>query len=175
MPLPLTRIRERLTSRAYPARTDVVSDAISAVRLGRPSGGPAVRNYRLHRSRAHPLMAERAEVVRLSATAEEGDELRAALALSGGEVDERRPGSAIALPSLLDLLLVYMVRGWMAGARTGVRPAVLGDPVAAAVARRVGYGGPYASATPRAGSSPPPRGATGRGRRARRAPPRRPG
>ncbi|MGW1765883.1 AraC family transcriptional regulator [Streptomyces sp. NPDC002073] len=106
--------------------------------------------YRLDRSRAHPLMAELPEVVVLAAggrpdggggdggggaagagESEQHRELRAAIALLGAEQDPRRPGSGIALPNLLDLLLVYMLRSWMAEAATGTWPAALGDPVAA--------------------------------------------
>lgn len=42
---------------------------------------------------------------------------------------------SLALPSLLDLLLVYMVRAWLARAATGAWPAVLGDPVTTAALR----------------------------------------
>ncbi|MFJ5143078.1 AraC family transcriptional regulator [Streptomyces sp. NPDC088707] len=69
--------------------------------------------------------------------------LRSAIALLGHEVDERLPGSGVALPSLLDLLLVYMIRSWTAehaapGRRVGTAgtwPAALGDPVTAAALR----------------------------------------
>ncbi|GAA0285014.1 AraC family transcriptional regulator [Streptomyces polychromogenes] len=225
MRVPLKRIRVPLTGarrRRYPARMDVVSDAISAVRLGRPSsdrvrvggtwcvrldpyegagfhvvlagscwlladggepvplatgdavllphgaghvlagspvdaaaaeralplehyrearGDRAARpgreavemlcgKYRLDRSRVHPLLAELPGVVRLPGGAHA--ELQSAIALLSGEVDARRPGSSIALPSLLDLLLVYMVRASVAGAAPGSWSAALGDPVTAA-------------------------------------------
>lgn len=225
MLLPLKRMRIPLTGlrrRRYPARMDVVSDAISAVRLGRPSsdrvrvagswcvrldpyegagfhvvlagdcwlladGGEPVAlttgdavllphgaghvladapvdaaaaaralpleryrdgraprvplpgrgtvemlcgKYRLDRSRVHPLLAELPGVVRLPGAAH--GELQAAIQLLGGELDARRPGSSLALPSLLDLLLVYMVRASVAGAAAGSWSAALGDPVTAA-------------------------------------------
>ncbi|MGW0949338.1 AraC family transcriptional regulator [Streptomyces sp. NPDC002623] len=91
--------------------------------------------YRLDRSRTHPLLAELPEVVQLANHADRPPELRAAVDLLARELDGRRPGSSLALPSLLDLLLVYMVRAWLAHAATGVWPAVLGDPVAAAALR----------------------------------------
>ncbi|MCX4764427.1 AraC family transcriptional regulator [Streptomyces sp. NBC_01275] len=91
--------------------------------------------YRLDRSRTHPLLAELPQVVHLPNRADRPAELRAAVDLLAGELDGRRPGSALALPSLLDLLLVYMVRAWLARAATGAWPAVLGDPVATAALR----------------------------------------
>ena len=99
--------------------------------------------YRLDRSRVHPLMAELPEVVHLPNRVGAHPELRAAVDLLARELDERRPGSCLALPSLLDLLLIYMVRAWMtdaatgaeAGGATGVWPAVLSDPVTTAALR----------------------------------------
>ncbi|MFG2669085.1 AraC family transcriptional regulator [Streptomyces sp. NPDC048387] len=91
--------------------------------------------YRLDRSRVHPLLAELPAVVRLPAGAH--GELQAAISLLGGEVDAQRPGSAIALPSLLDLLLVYMVRASVAGAAPGSWSAALGDPVTATALQAV--------------------------------------
>ncbi|MFD3582732.1 AraC family transcriptional regulator [Streptomyces sp. NPDC058683] len=91
--------------------------------------------YRLDRSRAHPLMAELPEVVHLPHRVGSHPELRAAIDLLGRELDARRPGSSVAVPSLLDLLLVYMIRSWMAGDATGAWPGVLADPVTAAALR----------------------------------------
>ncbi|MFF0271784.1 MULTISPECIES: AraC family transcriptional regulator [unclassified Streptomyces] len=113
--------------------------------------GPAVEmlcgKYRLDRSHVHPLLAELPPVVHLPHRTGHGvpgdggadSGLRAAIALLGGEVGERLPGSAVALPSLLDLLLVYMIRSWTAGAggAGGSWPAALGDPVTAAALRAV--------------------------------------
>ncbi|MEV7419974.1 AraC family transcriptional regulator [Streptomyces sp. NPDC089919] len=91
--------------------------------------------YRLDRSRVHPLMAELPEVVHLPHRIGGHAELRSAIDLLGRELDARRPGSCIAVPSLLDLLLVYMIRSWMSEGSTGTWPAVLGDPVAATALR----------------------------------------
>ncbi|MFJ6084108.1 AraC family transcriptional regulator [Streptomyces sp. NPDC092369] len=118
---------------------------------GGGGGGRAVEllcgKYRLDRSRVHPLMAELPEVVHLPNRVGAHPELRAAVDLLARELDERRPGSCLALPSLLDLLLIYMVRAWMTdaatgaetgmatGAATGVWPAVLSDPVTTAALR----------------------------------------
>ncbi|MET9885559.1 AraC family transcriptional regulator [Streptomyces sp. NPDC006430] len=91
--------------------------------------------YRLDRSRAHPLMLELPKVVHLPNRVGSHLELRSAIALLGGELSEQRPGSCMAVPSLLDLLLLYMIRSWMAEGAGGAWSAVLGDPVAAAALR----------------------------------------
>ena len=91
--------------------------------------------YRLDRSRAHPLMSELPEVVLLENRVGSHLELRSAIDLLGRELEARQPGSCIAVPSLLDLLLVYMIRSWMAEAATGAWPAVLSDPVTTAALR----------------------------------------
>ncbi|WP_030377242.1 MULTISPECIES: AraC family transcriptional regulator [unclassified Streptomyces] len=91
--------------------------------------------YWLDCSRMHPLMAELPEVVHLPSRVSGHLELRAAIDLLAGELDELRPGSCVALPSLLDLLLVYLIRAWMTEAPSGAWPRVLGDPVAAAALR----------------------------------------
>ncbi|MET7567868.1 AraC family transcriptional regulator [Streptomyces sp. NPDC005492] len=91
--------------------------------------------YRLDRSRTHPLMAELPEVVHLPNRVGHHPELRSAVDLLARELDERRPGACLALPSLLDLLLIYMVRAWMSEAETGSWPSVLNDPVTTAALR----------------------------------------
>ncbi|MEU6986527.1 AraC family transcriptional regulator [Streptomyces sp. NPDC046324] len=91
--------------------------------------------YRLDHSRVHPLMAELPTVVHLPHRVGDHPELRAALDLLGGELTAGRPGSGIAVPSLVDLLLVYMIRAWVAQGSGGAWSAVLGDPVAAAALR----------------------------------------
>ncbi|GAA4888680.1 AraC family transcriptional regulator [Streptomyces coeruleoprunus] len=105
------------------------------------SGGREVEmlcgKYRLDRSRAHPLMTELPTVVRLPRRGGGHPELGAAIELLGRELDAHRPGSCIALPSLLDLLLVYMIRSWMAEDTTGSWPAALGDPVTTAALRAI--------------------------------------
>ncbi|MEU5432204.1 AraC family transcriptional regulator [Streptomyces sp. NPDC020719] len=92
-------------------------------------------NYRLDRSRVHPLMAELPQIVHLPNRVGVHPELRSAIDLLGGEVGAGRPGACIAVPSLLDLLLVYMIRAWMQESTTGAWPGVLGDPVVAAALR----------------------------------------
>ncbi|MFD9895082.1 AraC family transcriptional regulator [Amycolatopsis sp. NPDC059027] len=93
--------------------------------------------YRLDCSRLHPLMAELPRVVHLPSRVGSHPELRAAIDLLAGELDERRPGACVALPSLLDLLFVYVIRSWMDEATSGAWPRVLSDPVTVAALRAV--------------------------------------
>ncbi|MFF0017405.1 AraC family transcriptional regulator [Streptomyces sp. NPDC005374] len=91
--------------------------------------------YRLDRSHMHPLMAELPKVVHLPNRVGARPELRAAVDLLGHELGTQGPGSCIAVPSLLDLLLVYMIRSWAAQGTSGTWSTVLSDPVAAAALR----------------------------------------
>src|SRR4051812_32154929 len=116
--------------------------AVPFEEMRRPEGGGDGREvellcgkYRLDRSRVHPLMAELPQVVHLPNRVGAHPELRSAVDLLAREMDQRRPGACLALPSLLDLLLVYMVRAWMAQARTGAGPRVLNAPVTTAALR----------------------------------------
>ncbi|MGW0080446.1 AraC family transcriptional regulator [Streptomyces sp. NPDC003393] len=116
-----------------------VREQVGRQAAGSPPEGPVVEllcgKYRLDRRRVHPLMAELPEVVHLPHRVGGDPELRAAVDLLAREVDERRPGSGLALPSLLDILLIYLVRAWTDRAATGAWPAVLSDPVTAAALR----------------------------------------
>ncbi len=101
-----------------------------------PAGFEALcGKYRLDRRGQHPLVAELPPVIHLPARLGDHLELRAAIDLLALEADQRRPGACVAVPSLLDLLLVYMIRAWMAESRTGVWSAALSDPVTATALR----------------------------------------
>ncbi|MGW5414168.1 cupin domain-containing protein [Actinomadura geliboluensis] len=104
-------------------------------RPGRDGTEMLCGKYWLDCSRMHPLMAELPEIVHLPSRIGSHLELRAAIDLLAGELDEVRPGSCAALPNLLDLLLVYMIRSWMTETTTGTWPSALGDPVTAAALR----------------------------------------
>ncbi|MEU5791677.1 AraC family transcriptional regulator [Micromonospora purpureochromogenes] len=115
----------------------------------RPGGGEVevlCGKYRLDRRLAHPLLAELPKVVHLPARVGSHPELRAAIDLLGRELEAQRPGSLTAVPSLLDLLLVYLIRAWLAEGRAGAWPVVLADPVAAAALRAL-HGDPAATWT----------------------------
>ncbi|MEV5607295.1 AraC family transcriptional regulator [Streptomyces sp. NPDC052225] len=86
--------------------------------------------YRLDHSRTHPLLAELPDVVHLPHDDPRTPELRSAISLLSREAGAPGPGSCAAVPSLLDLLLVYMIRAWTAQAPAPARwPAALADPV----------------------------------------------
>ncbi|MFJ4094845.1 cupin domain-containing protein [Kitasatospora sp. NPDC089913] len=114
--------------------------------LGAVSGSIAellCGKYRLEHSRTHPLMLELPDVVHLPNRVGAHPQLRAAVDLLGGELAADGAGGALAVPSLIDLLLVYMLRAWLAsppdaGAEPvagGRWPAVLGDRVVAGALR----------------------------------------
>lgn len=106
--------------------------------------GPAVEmlcgKYQLDRAHAHPLFAEIPEIVHLPRRAGRYPELAAAIDLLGREAGASRCGADVAVPSLLDLLLVYMVRAWLTETAadshgTARWPVALNDPVVAKALR----------------------------------------
>ncbi|MFB7619726.1 AraC family transcriptional regulator [Kitasatospora sp. NPDC056181] len=136
------------------------SPPMGSVEPGAPVAELLCGKYRLDHSRTHPLMRELPDVVHLPNRVGSHPQLRSAVDLLGGELGADQAGAALAVPSLIDLLLVYMVRAWLTrepgpdavpasagppgpatGAPeppTGARwPAALGDPVVAAALRAV--------------------------------------
>ena len=67
--------------------------------------------YDLGGARPHPLFADLPDVVHLPAQIGHASELQAIVGLLGVELDRNLPGSSAATPALLDLLLLYAVRG----------------------------------------------------------------
>ncbi|MFE6050449.1 AraC family transcriptional regulator [Kitasatospora sp. NPDC056446] len=88
--------------------------------------------YRLDHGLGHPLMRELPEVVHLPTRTGEHPELRAAVDLLGAELAAARPGGELAVPGLIDLLLVYLVRAWTTRRGADGWGAALTDPVVAA-------------------------------------------
>ncbi|MFB8238692.1 cupin domain-containing protein [Kitasatospora purpeofusca] len=112
------------------------------------AGGPIAEllcgKYRLEHSRSHPLMLELPDVVHLPNRVGAHPQLRAAVDLLGGELAADGAGGALAVPSLIDLLLVYMLRAWLASPRTaaGADAPVPGAGVEfGAVGAELGAGG----------------------------------
>ncbi|WUQ87968.1 AraC family transcriptional regulator [Kitasatospora purpeofusca] len=98
--------------------------------------------YRLEHSRSHPLMLELPDVVHLPNRVGAHRQLRAAVDLLGGELAADGAGGALAVPSLIDLLLVYMLRAWLASPRTaaGARAGAGADAPGAAPGSGVEFG-----------------------------------
>jgi AraC-like DNA-binding protein len=89
--------------------------------------------YMLDRAGQHPLLDELPDVVHLPVRIGRDLELRAAVEMLGAELKDRsRPGADAALPALLDLLLLYILRTWFgAGSQEGAGTgwaAALRDP-----------------------------------------------
>ncbi|WP_410670768.1 AraC family transcriptional regulator [Amycolatopsis sp. cmx-4-68] len=109
----------------------------AATPFGRVSlPGPGARStivcgaYRLRRHRPHPLLRDLPEVVHLPAAPGRHPGLRAMVRLLGEELETRPAGAAVVAPSLVDALLVYMLRAWLGETSQGWS-AALADPVTA--------------------------------------------
>ncbi|MGV9882342.1 AraC family transcriptional regulator [Streptomyces sp. NPDC003006] len=98
--------------------------------------------YLLDESRSHPLLSELPDVVHLPAGAGESGGLRTVLGLLGDELNRPQPGSDTIVTSLLDTLLLLILRTWWVRARAGDGDlsgwaAALADPAVAAALRAV--------------------------------------
>ncbi|MEU5884684.1 AraC family transcriptional regulator [Spirillospora sp. NPDC047279] len=97
--------------------------------------------YGLDQSRAHPLFEELPDVVHLRARVGRHPSLQGAIELLGRELDRGTLlGGDAALPALLDLLLLYMVRAWYDDRPDGAASgwgAALRDPAVAAALRAI--------------------------------------
>ncbi|MGW1803701.1 AraC family transcriptional regulator [Streptomyces sp. NPDC002078] len=110
-------------------------------REGCPDTVTLCGTYRLDRDRSHRLLAELPEVVHLPATVGGHRSLRAAVELLGRELEEQRPGTDAIVTSLLDTLLLYILRAWWEGERAAGRArgwsVALADPAVAAALRAI--------------------------------------
>ncbi|GGO75639.1 AraC family transcriptional regulator [Nonomuraea cavernae] len=68
--------------------------------------------YQLDPSRSHPILRELPEVIHLPAHLGHRPELRAAVELLGSEIANPRLGADTVVSSLLDTLLLYILRAW---------------------------------------------------------------
>ena len=80
----------------------------------RPSTVLLCGAYTLDRVRPHPLIAQLPAVIRVPAGTVESESLRPLIELLGAEAPRDEPGFSAAVPALLDLLLVYVLRAWYA-------------------------------------------------------------
>lgn len=70
--------------------------------------------YPLGRARPHPLVAGLPEVLHLPSNPERHASMHAAVGLLNSELEERRPGRDGVVPALVDALLLYILRAWLA-------------------------------------------------------------
>ncbi|MEU7135972.1 AraC family transcriptional regulator [Streptomyces sp. NPDC046261] len=88
---------------------------IGTVTIG--GDGPATSllcgNYHLDQGRPHPLVHQLPEIVHLATRHGRHPELSAAVQLLGTELENPRIGSAGIVPTLIDSLLLYILRAWI--------------------------------------------------------------
>ncbi|MFC0432248.1 AraC family transcriptional regulator [Kutzneria buriramensis] len=88
-----------------------------AATVDRVNGGPVTITlcgaYQLDPTRAHPLLLSLPEIIHLPAGPGQHPRLRAAVELLGAELEQPGLGADAAIPSLLDTLLVYILRTWI--------------------------------------------------------------
>ena len=80
----------------------------------RPSTVLLCGAYTLDRVRPHPLIAQLPALIHVPAGTMEGELLRPVVELLVAELPRDEPGFSAAVPALLDLLLVYVLRAWYA-------------------------------------------------------------
>ncbi|MFI7126885.1 AraC family transcriptional regulator [Nonomuraea sp. NPDC050153] len=68
--------------------------------------------YQLDPTRIHPILGGLPDVIHLPATLGHHPELRAAVELLAGEIDNPRPGADTVVTSLLEVLQLYVLRAW---------------------------------------------------------------
>ncbi|WP_278263561.1 AraC family transcriptional regulator [Nocardia sp. AG03] len=94
-------------------------------------GAPATLlcgSYDLAADRTHPLLTELPEVVHIPARLGAHPSLRAAVDLLADELTHPHPGSDAAVPPLLDLLLLYLLRAWLTDNDASRWTAAFTDP-----------------------------------------------
>ncbi|MER5785336.1 AraC family transcriptional regulator [Streptomyces mobaraensis] len=126
-----------------PAQPEDTAEFCPGTPIGTVSvGGDGARtsllcgNYHLDQGRPHPLVGRLPAVIHLPTRDGRHPELSAAVRLLGAEVDNPRPGSAGIVPSLIDSLLLYILRAWLAERPAGDGggagwAAALADPAVA--------------------------------------------
>ncbi|MBZ6475935.1 AraC family transcriptional regulator [Streptomyces griseocarneus] len=98
----------------------VAGDAVllphgTAHTLADDAGAPAALlcgGYEIDRARAHPLLGDFPEVIRLAAHPGRYASLHAVVTLLGEELRAPGRGADATLPALLELLLVHLLRAW---------------------------------------------------------------
>jgi AraC-like DNA-binding protein len=97
-------------------------------------------SYEFDPVRPHPLMADLPAAIHVPARVGQHPSLRSAVDLLGSELRDPRAGTDAALPALIDMLLLYVLRAWLdeepADATRGWATA-LRDPATTAVLRQI--------------------------------------
>ncbi|MEJ3653122.1 AraC family transcriptional regulator [Actinomycetes bacterium KLBMP 9759] len=70
-------------------------------------------SYQLDQTRPHPLLRDLPDVVHLPAKVGRHPSLRTTVELLGSELSAPRPGTRAVVPSLVDILLFYILRTWL--------------------------------------------------------------
>ncbi|WP_372408394.1 AraC family transcriptional regulator [Streptomyces luteireticuli] len=99
-----------------------------------PRTGLLCGAYHLDQGRPHPLVRQLPAMIRLTTRDGRHPELSAAVRLLGAEVGDARPGADGIVPSLIDALLLYILRAWLEECpkeSAGGWAAALGDPAVA--------------------------------------------
>jgi AraC-like DNA-binding protein len=98
--------------------------------------------YMFDPSRPHMLVADLPAIIHLPARDGQHPSLRSVVELLGNELLDPRPGAEAALPALIDMLLLYVLRAWLAeqpGDAAGWA-TVLRDPAIASALRQMHRG-----------------------------------
>ncbi|WP_020415942.1 AraC family transcriptional regulator [Amycolatopsis sp. ATCC 39116] len=96
--------------------------------------------YQMDRTRPHPLLTDLPEVIHLRARAGGHPTVSTVVALLGGELTDPGLGADAAIPALLDLMLLFLLREWLTGdpdRRASGWCAALADPAVGAALRCV--------------------------------------
>lgn len=116
----------------------------AAAPVGRvPADAPATVTlcgaYQLSAGHGHPLLDDLPPLLHLPARLGQHPHLRAAVDLLGAELERPQPGTDAIVPALLDTLLLYILRAWLAeqpvdGEATGWAAALTDPAIGAALA-----------------------------------------
>jgi AraC-like DNA-binding protein len=69
--------------------------------------------YMFDPTRPHPLLADLPTIIHLPTRVGQHPSLRSAVELLGNELRDPRAGTEAALPALIDMLLLYVLRAWL--------------------------------------------------------------
>ncbi|RSM85629.1 AraC family transcriptional regulator [Streptomyces sp. WAC 01325] len=95
--------------------TQEMDDAWAPVDWDDAAGGRTVLicgSYQLDRARLHPVLAELPPYIHLPKRVGHHGSLNSVIDLLGNELDHRCPGTDAAIPTLLDAMLLYILRSW---------------------------------------------------------------